>query len=175
MIKPTYNDIRLKWLDIEKYSLDVAEQLDSQNRFNYKISDIKGVSKLSHLSTQLSDIQAGLFYLIMVGSTPNTSASQRDQQLSFSILNLNQTNSSTIIFISYKRKKALVFRLGLSRNLVPEVGLEPTLLSETDFESVVYTNFTTRASAANYTQAEQRRKPLIHYFRSTVSFFTTLL
>ena len=29
--------------------------------------------------------------------------------------------------------------------LVPEVGLEPTLPKETDFESVVYTNFTTRA------------------------------
>lgn len=30
-------------------------------------------------------------------------------------------------------------------NLVPEDGLEPSLPKETDFESVVYTNFTTRA------------------------------
>ena len=30
-------------------------------------------------------------------------------------------------------------------NMVPEDGLEPSLLSETDFESVASTNFTTRA------------------------------
>ena len=31
--------------------------------------------------------------------------------------------------------------------LVPRVGLEPTRLAATDFESVVYTNFTTEAGA----------------------------
>ena len=35
--------------------------------------------------------------------------------------------------------------LRLCLNMVPEDGLEPSLLSETDFESVASTNFTTRA------------------------------
>ncbi len=39
--------------------------------------------------------------------------------------------------------------------MVPEDGLEPSLPKETDFESVVYTNFTTRA----YILREWRRVP----------------
>jgi hypothetical protein len=35
--------------------------------------------------------------------------------------------------------------------LVPEDGLEPSRSKATDFESVMYTNFTTRADAAHYT------------------------
>ncbi len=41
--------------------------------------------------------------------------------------------------------KAPALAEALLFELVPEVGLEPTLPKETDFESVVYTNFTTRA------------------------------
>ena len=37
--------------------------------------------------------------------------------------------------------------------MVPEDGLEPSLLSETDFESVASTNFTTRAECKDYTYA----------------------
>ncbi len=47
-----------------------------------------------------------------------------------------------IIYRRYNKAPALAEALLFE--LVPEVGLEPTLPKETDFESVVYTNFTTQ-------------------------------
>ena len=48
--------------------------------------------------------------------------------------------------------------------MVPEDGLEPSLPKETDFESVVYTNFTTRADAGHYTYHDWRRKHLFETY-----------
>jgi hypothetical protein len=49
--------------------------------------------------------------------------------------------------------------------MVPKVGLEPTRSKATDFESVVYTNFTTRADAAYYTYTRLMRKPLFRIYQ----------
>ena len=50
-----------------------------------------------------------------------------------------------------KNNKAPALAEALLFYLVPEDGLEPSRSKATDFESVVYTNFTTRASADYYT------------------------
>ena len=68
-----------------------------------------------------------------------------------------------------RNNKAPIFRLRLYLNLVPEDGLEPSLPKETDFESVVYTNFTTRAYGGYYTYTMQRGKPLS--FRYSTNLF----
>ena len=50
------------------------------------------------------------------------------------------------------RQLTLGLRLWIlaSERMVPEVGLEPTRLAAMDFESIVYTDFTTRAGAGVY-------------------------
>lgn len=58
--------------------------------------------------------------------------------------------------------------------MVPKVGLEPTLPKETDFESVVYTNFTTRADAAYYTYTRLMRKPLFRIYQQKKTTATYL-
>ena len=40
--------------------------------------------------------------------------------------------------------------------MVPRVGIEPTLLSEPDFESGASTNFTTEARGLHYTREQAR-------------------
>jgi hypothetical protein len=47
-------------------------------------------------------------------------------------------------FIGKKKKAARLWNVA-ALSVVPGVGIEPTLLSKTDFESVASTNFATRA------------------------------
>jgi hypothetical protein len=58
--------------------------------------------------------------------------------------------------------------------MVPEAGLEPALLSKSDFESDVSTNFTTRASSClqllNATADKTKGLYLANYFKQVFYF-----
>lgn len=72
-------------------------------------------------------------------------------------------------------KKALIAQCFFTCILVPRVGIEPTRLSAEDFESSVYTSFTTEAKGTTSTSTSYSTPKRLLTLRETKQIYTSIL